>query len=298
MHLSTFGHSLIPKPIVAMSIGYENTTNLIWLIGGNWPHRSSLISFNISIWNETNAFEDHGSVLSSYQFESLGQTYVQKTTTVCAVNTLNSSQLLIFDISTRDVKTVTENNLTLYTYGCLASVGDLIIYTNLDQTYIMTISSQSWRLSGNPKMLQPRWYHSCMIEPNAGFLYVIGGAPILNSIEKLYVNDIANINQYNFTLLTDTLSRSKWGTRSILYQTDIYIIGGAGGQGQYCDDIDVIDTTTDSVNLWGTLSIATAFTTPIIIGSRVYVFGGRGDNETAFDTWQYFDVFSISIYIY
>ena len=290
-NLSLIGSSSLPKANHAMSIGYDNTTNVIWLIGGYWYDGDTLISFDLSIWNETNVFQDHGTVLYPDEFQCTGQTYVQRATNVYATNPRDEHQLYIFDISTRDVKTVHANGLELYDYGCLASVGDWIIYTFFNKTYILTISDQSWSSSGNPKMLEQRWYHSCLIEPNEGYLYVIGGAPGYNSIEKLYVNDITNIDQYGFILLTDTLSHSKWYIRSILYKTDIYIIGGNAAEWKTYDDIDLLDTTTDSVRLWGTLSIAVGSAASIIIDSRVYVFGGMDGND-AVDSWQYFDVLS------
>ena len=145
-------------------------------------------------------------------------------------------------------------------------------------------------------MSQPRFMHM-YIEPN-GYLYLIGGSSPdnihLNSIEKLYVNDMPNLHQYSFTTLSDTLSHPKSYTRSILYKTNIYVIGGRDITPY--DDIDLIDTKTDSVTLWGKLSAAITYVSPIIIGTRVYIFGGSNSSTQDVDIdvnyWQYFDVFS------
>ena len=37
----------------SMAIGYDDSTNLIWLLGGGISGRKSLISFNLSRWNDT-----------------------------------------------------------------------------------------------------------------------------------------------------------------------------------------------------------------------------------------------------
>ena len=65
-----------------------------------------------------------------------------------------------------------------------------------------------------------------MVEPDKGYLHVIGGyvddAGILAAIEKYYVKDMANINQYNFTTLTNKLTSAKRITRAIVYEKNIY----------------------------------------------------------------------------
>ena len=282
-----------------MSIGYDMTTNLIWLIGAS-NFEKSLISFNLSIWNETSAIIDHGESVLPISTKSVGQSYVQTADIVYIID-YNNSNLLAFNVSTGDIHSVNTNPSIMNVLGCLAAIGEWIIYTLGNEVHILTISNQTWKSLDNPKTFETRYYHSCIIEPNAGYLYVIGGwssvwsNAILNSIEKLYVNDILNINQYNFTTLTDTLSHPKCRTRSILYKTDIYVIGGAHIFLSY-DDIDVIDTTRDFVALWGKLHIPIKDTSPILIGSKVYIFGGRSLTYTV-NHWQYFDVFSISIYV-
>ena len=291
IHSTTLGPYSLPSSITTMSVGYDHTTNLIWLIGGSYGNNAqSLMSFNVSIWNKANAIINHGSNVLSHQVSVYGQSYVQKETTVYLVSA--DSELLSFDMSTQSLTTMntSPSSLSLSYYGCLASIGDSIIYINEDKTYILTISTTSWKSSGNPIMSEERRHHSCIIEPNGGYLYVIGGYRLSNpffhdSIEKLYVKDIKNIDQYGFTMLTNTLSYANLGSRAILYHTDIYVIGGFSS-----DDIEVIDTTTDSVSIWGKLHADIGHTSPIIIGNRVYIFGG--DNGVAVDYWQYFDVFS------
>ena len=294
IHSATIGPSLLPRPMRRISLGYDHKTNTIWLIGGKFLYRKSLISFNLSIWNDTNAITDHGSDILPYEVMSFGQTYVQNEEIVYLADYQNKN-ILTFDVSTGDLNTVNTNpsSYRLSQHGCLASTGDWIIYTNEKKTYILNISTQTWNLTGNPIMLNERNHHSCMIEPDIGYLYVIGGDDSenhhLDSIEKIYINDMTNFNYYNFTRLADTLSSAKSSTRAVLYQTHIFIIGGMS------DDIDVIDTTIDSVTLWGNrLYEKINEVSAIIIGSgnRVYIFGGCNETEDSIRYWQYFDVFS------
>ena len=244
---------------------------------------------------------DYGADILSHHIWCTGQTYVQKEDIVYVIDNL-SSKLSIFNISAGYLHPANTAPLSHPSYqygyygtGCLASIGDWIIYTDLNRTYIFTITNQSWMFSGNPIMSYPRTGHACTIEPHAGYLYVIGGhsprGQYLDSIEKLYIKDIPNMYKFNFITLRQTSSSITGGTRAILYETDIYIIGDIGS-----DNIDVIDTTTDNVYIWGKLHEAMGSPSAIIIGTRVYIFGGWKYPDVLLNYWQYFDVFSIIFY--
>ena len=282
-----------------MSIGYDNTTNTIWLIGGAFA-QNSLISFNLSIWNETNAFTDYGENILPYSIANPSQAYVQRESIVYVVGATNQAlSLYAFDVSTGSLNIINTNpsSYTLDIGSCLAAIRDWIIFTHTNKTYILTISNQSWKLTGNPLMLEERKYHSCMIEPDGGYLYVIAGLNAsrnaLKSIEKLSVKDMKNIDQYNFTTLDNTLAISGSNAlgHAILYKTYIYVVSGLRA-----DDIHMIDTTTDTISVWGALSGKFAYTTSIIIDERVYIFGGSiiASRERV-RLWQYFDAFSICL---
>ena len=292
IHFSTIGPSSIPKQVSLAAIAYDHTTNLIWLIGGWYPKERSLISFNLSIWNDTNAFLDHGYSLS-YEVTSGSQSYVQRKDVVYVAEFVGH-RLLAYNILTENVNLIDTNpsSVEVSTGACLASIGDWIIYVNLNQTYILRLSNQSWKLSGNPIMSERRHFHACIVEPDRGYLYVIGGSVSglghRDSILKLYVKDITNIERYNFTTLTNTLSHKTSNMAAALYKTDIYVTGGLWG-----DSIDVIDTTTDSVMLWGETSTTVPYASLIIVGTRLYIFGGGSLDGT--DNWQYFDLFSTYI---
>ena len=289
--ISSIGPSSLLRPIAFAAIGYDHTTNLIWLIGGSGYKTRSLISFNLSIWNDTNPFLDHGYPLS-YGVSCLSQIYVQTEAVVYVVG-YRDTKLLVYNISTKIINIIATNpsSVTLLYDACLASIGDWIIYTYFTHTYILTISTQSWKLSGTPIITEGRYQHACVIEPNGGYLYVIGGVGLgmdyMDTILKLYVKDIPNIEKYTFTTLTDTLSRTKSSMAAVLHGTDIFVAGGWGR-----DEIDVIDTRTDSVIFWGKLHEASALASPIIVGTRLYIFGGFVNGTGEVDYWQWFDMFS------
>ena len=291
IHISTIGPLSLPKPICSAAIGYNHTNNLIWLIGGWNLEGRSLISFNLSIWNNTNAFLDYGYSLS-YPVTSNSQSYVQTEAVVFVVE-YPGNKLLAYDMLTENVTLVNTNpsSVEIAIDACLALIEDWIIYVYLNHTYILTMSNQSWKLSGNPIMSERRRGHACIVEPDGGYLYVIGGfvleTGLMDSILKLYVKDITNIQEYSFTTLTNTLSRRTSNMAAALYKTDIYVAGGL-----WRDQIDVIDTKTDSVMLWGRLCEELPYASTIVVGDRLYIFGG-GNSLDASGHWQYFDLFSI-----
>ena len=304
IHFSTIGPSSLPTPREAMAIGYDDTTNLVWLIGGvSSRDLTSPISFNLSIWNEPNAFINSsvGNNTLHYQVLSYGQAYTQTEDVIYVVtdSISSNSKLLAFDISTVYI-TETNTNPSRYSLtplGCLASLEGWIIYTDLNALYILSTSNLLWTFTGTPLMSTTRGLHSCTIEPDEGYLYVIGGVANvsdevgLKSIEKVYVNDIENINQYNFTTLTDSLTSAKSYTRAIIHKTNIFVVGGLEELGSESDTIDIIDTRNDSVVLWGRLHEGIYRTSPIIVADIMYIFGGLANGKSV-DYWQYFNMFS------
>ena len=192
IHISTIGPSSLPRAMHSMAICHDNTTNLIWLIGGWSPNQKSLVSFNVSRWNDTNAYVDHEYPLSA-SVSSASQAYVQ-TGPVIYVVEYTGNKLLRYDILTKDVNSIDTNtsSVEILFDACLTSIADWIIYTYIDWIYILTISNQSWKLSGNQIMPNRRHKHACIIEPDRGYLYSNSDS---DCISKLYVKNITNIQQ-------------------------------------------------------------------------------------------------------
>ena len=159
LNMTTIGPSSLPRYMSGMALGYDETSNIVWLLGSRFYYQYSLMSFNLSIWNNTNAMIDYGANDLSNHISCNGQSYVQNEDVVY-VTAGYMDKILAYDVYTRYLHT-TNTGPSLSHDGCLASIGDWIIYTNLNNTYILTISNQSWTLSGNPIMLYQRTGHAC-----------------------------------------------------------------------------------------------------------------------------------------
>ena len=119
------GFSLMPNQNIAIPIGYDKMTNIIWFVGGK-PLTKSLISFNVSLWNQSNAFMDHGSILS-YGVMSYGQSFTQIQNNIYVIGA-QSTDLMSFDLPAGYLNPGDLNpNSTVNLQGCLASIDDLII---------------------------------------------------------------------------------------------------------------------------------------------------------------------------
>ena len=151
------------------------------------------------MWNQLSAFIDHGNNTLPFTVRPPPQGYVQTDAVIYTIGGV-VGEIVTYDIYTGYLdKPKTHPRMTVLFVACLASIDDSIIITFVEDTFILNISNLSWTLNPTPSMSKRRTSHSCMIEPDEGFLYVIGGheedAVPLNSIEKLYVKDISNINQ-------------------------------------------------------------------------------------------------------
>ena len=123
------GPSLLPRSIYSMAVGYDNTTNTIWLIGGALKP-FSLMSFNLSVWNETNAFTDHGEYILPDPIYNPSQSCVQRESIVYVVGTSNR-RLYTFDVSRGSLNTIHTNpsSYTLDYVGCLGNIRDWIFFS-------------------------------------------------------------------------------------------------------------------------------------------------------------------------
>ena len=150
-----------------MVIGYDHTDDLIWVLGGHTG--SSLFSFDVSIWNESDAIYDEGRNALSLNTDASGQSYVQVNNILYCI-ALYYDNLLEFDVFTGDPNLTYAALSPIYTSraGCLASIDDYIIYTWLENTFVFSISEQKWTQTGLPLMNIQR--HSCMVEPISGYL--------------------------------------------------------------------------------------------------------------------------------
>ena len=292
---ATMGNWSLPSGSFQASIGYNSASNQIWLLGSFYDSWS----INISRLPEFNALTIQPDL--RYRIASPdGQAYAQKDDILYVLQHITASdgQFMTFNMSSGNVsKFKTDPNITLSDAGCLSVIDDYLIWVDGSFMYILNLSTRIWSLQDNPQLLQTKSEPACVVEPDSGYLYVIGGLYCHTKIQKLYVKDMLNVNKYNFTYLTDELHHCRANTRAIVYKTDIYVIGGGytGPSSEYLKEIELIDTTTDSITLFGYLAQGVFGATPMAVEfdsfTAIYVFGGWAESGII-NKWQYFYVFS------
>eukprot|EP01084_Bolivina_argentea_P111137 198386_1 len=270
-----------------IAVGYFNTS--IWLIGGN-PSETDLIEYNI----DNDLYIQHNSI--STQIYTSSQSYTQ----IGNIVYLYSYKTQM--ITTYNMKSNVYNNVAITKpddrrYPCLTNFGEQYLfllggYLNgvyLNDFRIFDLIQNEW-INDGTSMPQKRRDFSCDIHND--ILYIFGGydgTKSLDSVITLNINNVSNMDDEWITLLS-TLTSPKYNIRSVVYDDYIYIIGGGGRNAQYLDEVDVIDTTTNSIYLDSTLNTARYKTAAVIVNdyNKIFVFGGFNFNKNGgLDTREY-----------
>eukprot|EP01083_Nonionella_stella_P138691 422115_1 len=188
--------------------------------------------------------------------------------------------------------------------GCLTSIENHLIVigsgttsslnppTNAVQIY--NINDSIW-LDNVPQLKDDRIYLSCTVLNHK--VYAIGGWGLNPSgwYHTIEVLDIANISSKIFTdwyYFSGSLRTARGETRAVSYGTNIYVIGGDDDSVPfgYAADVNRIDTVTGQCDGVGYLLYVVEGPMPIVIGNKLYVFGGYSSIDGAsnyYDTYQY-----------
>eukprot|EP01083_Nonionella_stella_P102814 292860_1 len=161
---------------------------------------------------------------------------------------------------------------------------------------ILSLSTYQWETSP-PSMNQQRGGCSCIVANE--YLWVFGGfysdSIRYDSNERIPIADIAqNAWQY-----VDSLSMPLRDTRAVSWGDDIYIIGGksdGSGMGQV-DLVHIMDAISATISLSpDTVPFRNAGTSPVIVDSILYTFGGMHQTGETYLTneWAYYTLPSIS----
>eukprot|EP01083_Nonionella_stella_P167711 564406_1 len=277
----------LPRSTSFMALGSYN--DVVFILGGYSTEVS--ISKQVVQYSATNKnFTDPGKRLN-YNVWGGGDFYTQIDNTVYFLST-SGSNLNTFDMANRVYTSSWKSVSTSVSYtSCLtsASISNIdYIYvvggygsTPLSKVQVLKTSTMQW-LSGIPSMKTARNRLSCIVDPSTLQLYAIAGkngpgtdpGSYLDTIEKINVN---NMNLWE--IVSATLTKPAIGTRSILYEERILVIGGRyanGVSGQtYLDTIHVVDPQTDAVTLpYASLPRGVAEAAAIIMNDELYVFGG------------------------
>ena len=273
--------STLPVEIWRHAVGHYQDT--IHIIGGT-PNENAYMEYNIT--NKT--FSHYTQLFFPIELQGYCQWWYQMNDTLfMTVNGAIQTFNLANKVFTPELSTVPTNSAGIY--ACLAgdSNRSLLYYVGgwrYETLQILDLNNASWSIG--PNMTSVRNHHSCIISPNKQ-LYAIGGYHYqtgrLQTIEFISTIDI-NSNVWSYT--AKSLSQAISGTRCVLLEHDIYVIGGLTN-GAEINTVHIIDTLTNDVRVApDTLAFPVSHTAPIMVNQVIYAFGGvaaTGDR----DQWQY-----------
>eukprot|EP01084_Bolivina_argentea_P046226 85130_1 len=155
---------------------------------------------------------------------------------------------------------------------------------------IYNISNQEWTVGLSIHI--NRFSHSCNVVGDT--LYVIGGfnGYYLDSVEYSSFDGLTGtFNGWN--TMISTLSTGKRTHRSVVFERDIFVLGGYNGQ-QALDRIDIIDTWTKTISFPDTnhLVYAKYMHSAIINNNIIYCFAGSPTTNNEY--YQYAVINSLS----
>eukprot|EP01084_Bolivina_argentea_P108217 193399_1 len=298
----------LPRADIRMAPAYSKRTNLIWLIGG-WYYKKQLVSFDPIqiILNSPSPYINNSQNTLPQQTYVTTQGRTQIEDILYMIHQTDGNKFSIFNLSSESI-TYNYNSISFpqkAVDSCLAHIDNYLIITGgqdsgsneLPDVQIYDLTSKSWITSAND-MTSARRYHTCVVNPNTKFLYVIGGTgsggllDVLNSVSKLYVGDMININLYNWTNLQNTLREPKLSLSAVFYNDDIFVIGGyaatAPNSGSYysSDYVERISSN-DIISPDTDLPEAVAYQTCIVVNNTLFVLGGRDSTSSQTNLIQY-----------
>eukprot|EP01084_Bolivina_argentea_P296148 510000_1 len=253
-----------------MVVGYDSTANTIWLFGGRYSR--SLIEFNVTEWNSTdpNPFQWIGSEVLPISIP--GSTAAQHKSYIYIISNYHIHRVHLatqkFFVNWQDAPI----------YGCVAAINDYLFLSGGTTLHIFNISSNLWLSKSNiPPLTVPRKGHCCVAVENNKHLYLItgnNGTHQLTTVDVLYIGDIDTIDQYQFTLMANTLDVPSFacamGYRAVVYINNIYVMGG-----HYFSHVYIIDTTANTIQLKGSFGCGTQSSLAVVmVDNRIYEFGG------------------------
>eukprot|EP01083_Nonionella_stella_P023368 64655_1 len=216
----------LPRRVDHAAVGYDSINNKIWIVGGGLVSEcpscdyKQLISYEI----DSNLFTDHGEILLSHSVEGFTAFYTQSGNILYMIDP-SGSKLSTFNVNTAQF-TYYYQNIDIphgvNNIGCLASIDDALFVLGKNQNpqfQVMNLTTSTWIVW--PEVAnRSRSHASCIVHPYNNAFYVIGGYPYTETIEKLYVGDLAHISQYNWEFI-ESLPHPMSDLRSVVYENDI-----------------------------------------------------------------------------
>eukprot|EP01084_Bolivina_argentea_P245847 411522_1 len=288
----TIATSILPRGEGSMATCYYQADNKIYLFGG-WHHQKQFVIYDIT----HNSFE----VEYSLPMDVYGENNQYYTRMDYIFYWLDVRSIIVYNLNNKNFENQIVRKQTHSTISCLTSGNNLLYiiggiydnYTYAKTVEIYNISSGIW-LSQIPSIQTERAGHSCLIHPIQQQLWVIGGyhyAPktiVLHLVETISLNDMKN-QKWTYS---QSLIYAVYKTVAVLYEHYIIVMGGYGKDQINCNsrnEIQIINCNTGNVFIAGYLKYVVGGASGILVGDRVYLFGGW--NGSAYiQTWQYLDL--------
>jgi hypothetical protein len=292
------GDPVMPYAAAKQAIGYEASTQTIWLLGG-WDFTQNAVSYSI----EQNEFTQYEGALAPFSYWGFAQSYAQVGHLVYMLTTDTSTQpstteLYSFDMLTMNVTLEATISLDRFNsnLACLASItardgNHYLFMNNGEVSAVLNLTDKTWmQLDDIPMMNTPRSFHSCVAVGD--YLYAIGRDTntVLSPIERLYVGDMQNIGQQQWSVDADLVQPVR-NMRLTVVGAEIFVMGGYNGS-SYTDSVQVVDTSTEPV----TVTVAGHYpfvvhSLPVVATqSALYAFGGHRQNDVRMDDWFWHDL--------
>eukprot|EP01083_Nonionella_stella_P101616 288221_1 len=152
-----------------------------------------------------------------------------------------------------------------------------------DNTQILSLVDFEWKTSARPKLSSGRRSSACVTHQSSNTIYVIGGISsngccemlFLDTVQTLTINDMSTITSHSWGTLGDKLSSGMPlnsvyptdGPRALVYETDILVF--------WERDINVIDTSTGSISIQGTLPVDGYNSAVVIAEGKIWMVRGN-----------------------
>eukprot|EP01084_Bolivina_argentea_P046224 85128_1 len=267
-------------------VGFHNNT--IYILGGV-NSETNIITFPLDVtWIQANTSNTFG-----YQ---LAQSSVQINQQIWMLP-FGQKTLNVFDMNAEKiVQTISFNGAAIKSRCITNYLQFILVIGGADNTYftefnIYNISNQEW--TAGKSINTKRGRHSCNVVGST--LYVIGGVNSnhLKSVEYSSFNGLTETFN-KWTTMTATLSTKKSRHRSVVFDSDIFVLGGQDSNNNALDQIDIINTITKTISSPNTnhLVYAKYDHSAIIINGIIYCFAGNPMSNNEY--YQYAVINSIS----
>eukprot|EP01083_Nonionella_stella_P029483 81147_1 len=268
----------LPRDVYQAAAGYDSTNNRIWILG-DAVDGDLLTSYDID--SVSFAAANYSASSSPYVYVSgTGDFYTQSDDILYM---LYHYTIATFNVNTAQITSHSETiAIPHFTAGramCLASIDDVLFVlgggTSMAHVQVLNFTSNTWIVSPDVDYLnQGRVGTSCIVHPHNNALYAIGGFTdnaYLQTIEKLYVGDLAQISEYSWEFI-ESLPNPVHYLRSVVYENEIVSVAGYGNDNHY--DVFAIDVTSDTVRLAGSMALLCVYPAFVAAGNALYSFGG------------------------